>query len=285
MHREIQYKVISVLLLLLACNNGLHAAAPGSYEAFIDSAENYVEKGKFELAAESYRNALRKSPGSPLNSMIFANLGMCLTETGDTQGAIQAYGVALIRDPESINILKARAKTYLKAEMVAEALADLNTILKIDSLSEDALCLRGRLYLVEMELTFAQRDLEQLYHHYPNNPYASISLAQCLSLMNKEEAAVPLYREALKTERTALCYQGLASALINTGKEEEAFEVIREGIELFPREGNLYLMRGIINKIMYRTQESASDKRIAINLGVDKDIADRLLPLNLKNGK
>ena len=210
---------------------------------------------------------------------------MCLTETGDTPGALQAYEVALIREPQSIAILKARAKTYLKAGRVNDALTDLNSILEIDSISEEPLYIRGRLELANGRYSQALNDFELLNRHYPENPDGSLGIAQCLSQMDKQSDAISYYRHALKLDPSDECYKGLASALINTGKEEEAFEIIREAIEQFPRDGLLYLMRGIINKNLYRTQEAASDKKIAVNLGIDPKYADQVLPLSPKVNK
>ena len=193
--------------VLAAVAFGVPDISARQYEAYIDSAENYIKRDRYAEAAECYRNALRDSPGSPLNSKIFANLGICLTETGDLDGALQAFDVALVREPSSAAILNSRAKTHLLRNDKDAAMKDLNMALTSDSLHAESLKLRAQIEMLAREN-----------------------------------------------------------------------DIPRAAIRRHPRTGELYLMRGVLHLRKYRNDDALTDKKTAISLGVEPEMAERLIP-------
>lgn len=255
----------------------------GSYEAFIDSAENCIKRENFAEAAQFYRKALKKNPASPLNSKVFANLGMCLTETGEFDEAIQAYDVALVREPESIAILTSRAKTLLRQGNDKEALADLNKALSIDSIAQTPLRLRGRLLMATGNTNRALKDFSVLRRNFKDDDIGTSGMAQCYAIMGMPSQAATLYQEAVSQAPTEENYEGLVSALLNCERYDDAKDVLHEAINKFPRNGEMYLLRGVLHYFMHRNEEALVDKKTAIVLGVDVSKADIAIPLkNMK---
>ena len=278
-------RILGFTLLILAATGAAYATSPsgyaGSYEAFVDSAEQQASGGRFAEAAEYYRKALRENPGSPLNSKLLANLGMCLSETGQYDDAIEALDVALVREPESVPILSARAKVLFLAGRHDDARADLDKALSQDSLAFTPLLMRGRLLLMQGHPEKGLEDFKMLLRHYPDTPAAAAGAAGCLEAMREPVAASDYYRQALSKEQNPEWYQGLIGALINSNQIDEAESEAVIAIEKYPRVAQMYLLRGVIHLVRNRSAEAIADKKIAIGLGIPPETADLLIPLKI----
>ena len=264
--------------VLAAVAFGVPDISARQYEAYIDSAENYIKRDRYAEAAECYRNALRDSPGSPLNSKIFANLGICLTETGDLDGALQAFDVALVREPSSAAILNSRAKTHLLRNDKDAAMKDLNMALTSDSLHAESLKLRAQIEMLDKEYTHALADFTTLRKVSPEDPWVAAGMAECYSATGDATKSIDLYLEAIGIEDRPEFNVALATVLINAGQLQQAADILREAIRRHPRTGELYLMRGVLHLRKYRNDDALTDKKTAISLGVEPEMAERLIP-------
>lgn len=280
--KPLRRAVALTALLLSAIATPMEMKAKSDYEAYIDSADNYASREHYVEAARCYREALRANPGSPLNSKIFANLGICLTETGQLTEAIDALDVALVREPSSPHILTSRARALLLSDRRQDALTDLDAALAADSLHLPALRLRSQLHMLTADYPKAETDFTTIHTHYPAEDLGAIGLAQCHMMRGDFDAAITLYREAITLADEADTHVALASALLNARRNSEAGEMLREAIRLHPRCGELYLMRGVLHQRMYRTEEAMTDKKTALSLGVDPAKADAVLPGKVK---
>lgn len=265
----------AMVLTLWAAPSSLSAR---SYEAYIDSAENYASRENYAEAARCYRMALKANPASPLNPKIFANLGLCLTETGNIDEAIEAFDVALVREAKSPHILTSRARALLLGNRREEALADLDNAIASDSIFLQALRLRSQLHVMKADFTKAESDFNTIHRNYPEETIGAIGLAQCHERRGEFDDAIRLYSEAIKIADEPESNVALASALLNARRHSEAAEVLREAIRRHPRCGELYLMRGVLHLRMYRPEEAVTDKKTALSLGVDPSLANQLIP-------
>lgn len=267
--------IIATVALLTAFGS-LHLSAK-KYEAYIDSADNYASHQHYTEAARCYREALKANPASPLNSKIFANLGICLTETGQFGLALEAFDVALVREPKSAPILTSRAKTYILTNNTEDALKDLDSALSVDSIYLSALRLRGNLHMLDSDYAAAMSDFRVINRHYPDDETGLTGLARCFEHASELRQAIEFYKQALHVSDDPDTNVALAGALINDNQLTEAREHIREAIRRHPRCANLYLMRGVVHQRMFQPEEAATDKKTAINLGADPDMADKLI--------
>lgn len=268
--------LLTAIALLTAI--GLSPLSAQRYEAYIDSADNYVAHERYADAARCYREALKTNPASPLNSKIFANLGICLTETRQYGLALEAFDVALVREPDSPSILTSRARTYLLTNNTEDAITDLNSALHTDSLYLPALRLRGHLHLLNSDYDAAKSDFGSICRHYPDDETGITGLASCYDRLADYPKAIELYRKALSISDEQDTNVALAGALINNNQLSEAREALREAIQRHPRCAELYLMRGVLHQRMFKPEEAATDKKTALNLGADPELADRLIP-------
>ena len=267
------------IFLLLALGSSLFALAD-DYEALLDSADNYIKRSRWNEAAGCIRRSLRLKPASPLNAKLFSNLGVCLAQAGDIPGALEAFDLALVREPDSPSILYSRASTYVLSGKYPEALADLDHALAGDSLRQDALRLRGQLLLASTkpEDTFkAERDFTTLQRHYPADPWGPAGLGGCH--INREEfgQAAPLFAKAISLGSKEEFHISYITALLAIGSFSEAEEAIYQALELFPRSGELYLRRALLHKKTFRNSDMEIDKKFAREYGVDPQTIELFL--------
>lgn len=267
-------KIISSILFSLTFSE----AFPGINETYLDSADYYIKKERFAEAADYYRKALKENPGSPINTKIFANLGMCLKETGEYNEALQAFEIALVRDSTSVNLLTSRAQIYLLMSRPEEARNDLNRALAVDSMSRSALLLRGHLALDRGEVNEALVDFTKILSVHPQDIEAITGTAICNSMLNNFDQSIDYYKKLIKVNPESQIYIALITDLINADRIKDADNEVNSAIREFPRCGELYLLRGVIHKINFRNDEAEIDRNTALNLGITKEKADIVLP-------
>ncbi|MDE6294898.1 MAG: tetratricopeptide repeat protein [Muribaculaceae bacterium] len=251
------------------------------YLEYVDSADRFLNAGRWVQAEDMIRRALRVSPGNPCNPLLFSNLGVCLTAQQKYQEALQAFEISLIRAPESVNTLISRGKTYIAMERPAEAVADFTEALAIDSTLLQPRLLRARLYLTSNHIDKAQDDYEAVLRMHPAEPEGMKGLGNCGEIKGDYTSAVKHYRTAAEitqdAESQADIQVCLARALIENDQLNEADNVVREGITRFPRNGMLYLMRAWLHKLRYQLEDEKIDKKMAAEYGVEPQIIELFL--------
>ncbi len=249
-----------------------------TYEDLIDSAESYANRENWEMAVELYRGALRKNPSSPLNSKIFANLGLCLTELNQLEEALEAYSIALIKEPDSHPILYARARTLARYLDFDGAEADLEKILASDSTDVKALRLHGQLMLIDRNDGKALDDFKRLSMIAPDDAWAYAGQAEALENKGRLEEAIPLYKRAIELSDSPDIRMSLINAMIKATKYYDAENAIREALIIYPTVGEFYLLRGILHKKLHQINDVEIDKKYAIEYGVDPQTVEKYLP-------
>lgn len=255
---------------------------PSSLEALIDSADNCIAAEKWNLASEIYQDALRLYPASPLNSKLFANLGICYTRLSRYDDALECFDISLIRDSLNAHTLTSRASLFLLTGQNDKALSDLESALKIDSVASSALKLHGKLMLKMNNTDKARKDFYLLRKFDPSDPWGPAGLAEIEFISGNSNAAIPLLKEALKLEENSDFRLSLGGAYISTNKLSEAEQMLRESILLYPSVGEFYLLRGKLHKILHQNREVELDKKMAIQYGVDPQIVELYLPSQSK---
>lgn len=252
------------------------------YLQYVDSADRFLNNGRWLQAEQMIRNALRVSPGNPCNPLLFSNLGVSLSAQQKYDEALQAFEISLIRAPESVNTLISRGKTYIAMERPAEAITDFSEALAIDSTLIQPRALRARLFMTANRIEEAQSDYEMLMRLHPTEPPGFKGIGNCAEIKGDFKTAVKYYQEAAgltqDTDNQADIQVCLARALIEDDQLNEADNVVREGITHFPRYGMLYLMRAWLHRLRYQTEDEKIDKKMALEYGVEPQIIELFLP-------
>lgn len=253
-----------------------------NYEALLDSAETYYASQHWNEAADMYEQALRLKPSSPLNSKIFANLGICLVQIGNYPKAIEAFNIALIREPESTKILSAKAKAHILSGDNKSAKEDLKKVLDIDPDYPEALRLYGQILLFENNLDEASSIFDNLMKVAPADPWGPAGKAEIEMSNSNYKKAVELWSKALEMHESPDIRISIISALLADGLTAEAESSIREAIANYPRQGEFYLLRAILNRSLHQNRDAERDKKYAVEYGVDPQTIEKYLPLNIK---
>ena len=249
-----------------------------SYTALLDSAENLFNDSKWSEAASIYREALKMNPGSPLNSKIFANLGMCLTHVGDFDSALQSFEIALVKEPDSPRILTNKASLLLLMGNKDEATSLLDQSLRIDSMMPEALRLHGQLMLMSERLQEARNDFSRLCVADPSEAWGPAGEAEVLLAQNEFANSIPLLNKAINLREAPEFRISLIEAQLGNNRLADAENSIREALTLYPTQGEFYLLRALLNKTLHQNRQAEIDKKSAIEYGVDPQIVEKYLP-------
>ncbi len=257
-------------------------ATDGRYLLYVDSADRFLQAGRWMQAEDMIRKALRISPANPVNALLFSNLGVCLSAQNRYDEALEAYEISLIRVPDSPVTLSSRGRTYLALNRQNEAVEDFSKALELDSTMHQTRELRAKIYLTSGNVEAAESDFRVLTRQRPGEYEGPEGLGQCAELKGDFTTAARYYKDASTLAKTpesqAEMSVALARCLIETGALNEADDVVREGIRLYPRHGMLYLMRGWLHRLRYQNEEEKIDKKLAREYGVDPQIIELYLP-------
>lgn len=248
----------------------------GRYMELADSAYTLMDHRQWDKAADCLQEALRSSPGNPLNAMLLSNLGIARTNKGDIAGALEAYDIALAINSKEPKIHDNMAFTLLKAERAAEALESLDRSLEIDSTGEWALEMRGYLLLGSGEIARAEKDFATLSRHHDTNADACIGMARCAEITGNLERAVECYTRAIDLRPEESLYVDRALARIQLGQIDEAEHETASALAIYPDCGDLYLIKGYIARLTYQTRASDVARKTGLRLGADKELDRRL---------
>ncbi len=271
---------ISNRLLILICFVSC-VILPGmaqTYIQYVDSADNYIKRENWRDAERMTIAALKAKPANKLNYLLWSNLGDIRTRMEDYDGALQAFEIALASAPKKELILNNRAYTYLQMGETDKAYEDINEALRLDSIQEWPLKMRGIINLGKSKYADAEKDFESLKKHFPANAAAYSGLGKIEAIKGNGETAMSLFEKSLELEQSDDTWFYLILINIETDNLPKAKEHLLIALKRYPRCGNLYLLRGLLHKKNYENTEADLDKNIALDYGADPHLVEQYLP-------
>lgn len=270
---------IRLLIAIVAISffSKANASSP-RYEELADSADIYIRNERWDDAERTIINALRLEPANFSNSLLFSNLGVVRTNQGRYEEALEAFDLGISIAPGASVLRTNRARTNILVSEYDEALKDLEASLKIDSIQEWPLGMRGLLLLKKNDIDGARRDFLLLATHYPSNDVSMTGLASIAEMEGKYDEALKYYDEAIKINEIPETHYSRILLKIAMDKYSDASEELRHCIALYPEDPMFYLYRGYLHRLNYRNEEAFADKKNAIDKGADPQIVERYLP-------
>ncbi len=246
-----------------------------TYIQYVDSADNYIKIENWKEAERTTIAALKTMPANKLNYMLWSNLGDIRTRMEDYDGALQAFEIALAGSPDKKPVLNNRAFTYIRMGNYPEALNDINESLKLDSVQEWCLNMRGVLLFGEGKYNEAEKDFESLKLHFPDNAAAYAGLGKIEATRGNTDQSISNLEKSieLKSEENTWFYLVLVN--IEADRIPTAKEHLLNALKRFPRSGNLFLLRGVIHKKNFENDLAEMDKKIAVQYGADPQLVER----------
>ena len=248
------------------------------YMQLADTASAYMDRGEWEKAARYITTALQENPGHQLNPMMFSNLGVCQNYLGQYANALQSFEIALIKAPRSAKVLTNRARTYLAMNNEESAKADLDIALTENPGYAEALRLRSLLLLQRKDYPRAEADFRELEKRGDADALTYAYIGKCLIAKGEPEEASRYWKKALEENPDAYIFTTIAHFEIEADDIKSAEETIRQGLKQYPREGMLYLLRGVTHKIKFQNEDAEIDKKLSIKYGVDPQTVEQYLP-------
>ncbi|MBD5345986.1 MAG: tetratricopeptide repeat protein [Bacteroides sp.] len=258
------------------------AADSSGYMNLTARADSLMKEGMWREAADSYMEAMRSEPGNGLNPLLMCNLGMCLNEAGDVNGAIIALTDARRMMPRSVTAALNRAQVFRSAGLDAEAYADLSDALRLDSTLVEPRLIHGMMALRADSIDVAREDFFILSSQQGDDAHLAAATGNAMLYMaigSYSQAIPPLSTliEKYPSDVDWLSRRALCRML--SGDPAGASEDLAEAMRIAPQNGELYLYRAMLGKLRFRGEESKYDARHAITLGIDPDHVEAMLKL------
>lgn len=250
------------------------------YEALIDSIATTMEQDRYERCILFCKEALHRHPDSPLNTDILEYLGASQYETGDYRAAIQSMDIVLVRDSTSSKAFAIKAYSHHLLEENEEAIEALNKGLKFDPQNRWMLTLRATILFDTGKYEESLPDHFAILEDSPTDHRAIWNIGEIYYILQNYEKSIEYNKlaeekfGALSPRRCAM----LIDSLLKLGQFQEALSTANYYLGLYPEEGILYLLRGIIDREYHLNTEMEKDIKLAKKYGVDAQTIENFLP-------
>jgi tetratricopeptide (TPR) repeat protein len=190
------------------------------------------EAGKFDDAARAFRQAIGVAPDS-VSARV--NLGLALSQLGDTAGALEQLRIAFEQAPGDTNASGPLIRTLLRLKREDEAIEILTRVTAVDPADEGM--------LVSLSILLAHREryreavalLEDGHRRFPDRTTTATTLARLLasspdlSLRNGPRA-LELAMAVYATSPTPADGETIALALAELGRCDQALEWMQRAV-------------------------------------------------------
>lgn len=187
-------------------------------------------RGQFAAAAESYRNAFNRSPGTP-NAILLAN---ALLASGQAQAAVSLLSDWHKKQPQDRNALFALAEVQSQAGLASDSKQSYSRLLQADG-GNPVLWLKYAGSLMKARDPAAKPAAEKAVQLAPGNAEALALLGTIMVQQGEVESGVHRLREArLRAPSSPELRLSLAAGLSQLDRKAEAREELKAALNLAP---------------------------------------------------
>lgn len=265
-------QILTALILIVCAFIDMKAQ---TYIQYVDSADNYIKAENWPDAERTTIAALKLMPANRLNYMLWSNLGDIRTRMEDYDGALQAFDIAMAGAPDKKPVLNNRAYTYMQMGRYRDALSDIDESLKVDSIQEWCLNMRGVMLFGEGNYEDAENDFKKLMRHFPGNASAYSGLGKIEAVKGNSEQAIKYLEKSIELRQDEDTWFYLVLVNIESDRIPEAKEQLLTALKRYPRSGNLFLLRALIHKKNYENDLAEMDRKIALEYGADPQLVEK----------
>lgn len=161
------------------------------------------------------------------------NRGQDYLNDGNIPLAKLHFGMALRKNPESVQALTSLGIALYREGKLDTALQPLQAALDIDAHHVPALLLAGKIMLEKGNFTEALRYLDAAYAYAPANPEVLTELAITYDSIGEEKKAEPMYEQVIALRPThSAAYNNLGFNLLLQGHRQEALTNLAKALQL-----------------------------------------------------
>ena len=200
-------------------------------------AYNYHENGMLEEAKLEYKRILIKYPD---HFDTLRHLGIVYQSMHNLDKAASFFKAAQKINPLSCEIYNNLGSVLFGAYKLVEAKELFEKSL---SIQPDYIPALNNISLLYYRLRYEQRALnasEKALKLQPNNLRAKTNRALALSINDKLDEAVKIFKDVIKEEPNGANYKNLATALRDAGETKKSFEVISKAHEASPNDEAIF---------------------------------------------
>ena len=267
--------IITIALVLVAALSV--RADEKEYYNLAGKADQAIKDGKWEEAESYLRQAMRLDPANPSNVLLLSNLGMVQHYDGRDDDAIATLSDAHIMTPNSVTVLLNRAKVLTSLGYEDRAMSDYSRVISLDSTLVEPRFYRSMMLLGRGDTINARNDIDTLQAMAPSDRLTHVATASLLIHNGDYAEAIPHLSTAIELHPDPSYYSSRALCFLLTDNPGAAAEDIGRGLQLDPTDGELYLLRAMLNKMRYRPDDAKADGEKAIKFGVNPERVRLLL--------
>ena len=269
------FNIIFLLLLWLPFSAGAR-----SYYEYVDSADTYINSGEWKKAENSILNALKLEPSNYNNSLLLSNLATIQRMQGRYSEAVNNYTVALNITPNAVTLLNNRGVLYLEIDSIAKAKSDFVRAMELDEKDIQSKYYCSLILINEGKFDDAKSLIKKIREIEPNTIEAVDATAKVSQAEKNYHEAIRNYNHLINIERKIEWIINRAECFLATKSYAQASEDIAEAIEADPENGYVYLLKALLKKNQFESEESLKNIELAVKYGIDRDYAEYFV----KNG-
>ncbi len=232
-----------------------------------NKANQYLQSGHPEQAAETYRQMLELEPR---NAHTQYNLALALEAANDVKGARDALGKAVELDPKMALARAELGRIYLTAGDTASAKRYLEEAIVLDPQLVSALGNLGVIYAQQGNITKAEALLRQAIEDDAKYAEGHLNLGLILAQQQRYADAQPELRKALDLTPTDVrTLSALGKVQCRLGKGQEGIALLEKVASMQPNSAAAHLDVAIAKADEYDLKGALAEADIAVRLAPD----------------
>jgi tetratricopeptide (TPR) repeat protein len=194
--------------------------------------ETWIMERRVNEALSLVTSCLKKGPHAARAYCLYGDIWMM---AGKFDQAEKAYKSALTYDPGETRATSGLGKCYLKMNKFDDAMKLFEELQKRVPGNISRLVMMGNAYLDKGDDSKARKYFDQAREMDAGNAGAAVGLGKIeFSTGNMEEAA-RLFKESGKGDEIASYYNGMAIALVNNSKCDDAIKLYNDALRVIPK--------------------------------------------------
>ena len=270
--------LVSIIFQSNICKADIKSSLPLSFadSIYIDlvgKADSAIAQSNWIEAENALQKAMKGQPANPANVLLLSNLAMVQFQQGKDSLALNTINDAHIIAPKSITVLNNKARILKSMGLIDEAYHTYEQILSIDSTLIEPRYMHGIIALANKYLTTAFSDFSTLEKTAPTEELTLDGMALYYFHTQNFTKAIPYFNKLIEINPSIDNYTNKILCHLFCEDLPDASSAINDAIKLYPLVGDFYLHRAFLNHLYYRHDDSNTDIKKAIELGVPNEKA------------
>ncbi|NNT71695.1 tetratricopeptide repeat protein [Flavobacterium sp. IMCC34852] len=229
----------------------------------------WAQKGDLKTAFDFFNRAIVLDPNF---SSAYSNRGHVYRQQGQFELAVSDYTQSYALYP-NIQVLYARANTYMDMEQYEKAQADYTAIINLEPTFSDIYFDRAYSYIMQKKYQEAMRDMEKQLELTPKDFKSLANLINLKKQLDLKEEALADYKRLLKdfpdAEDLHIVYNNRANLYSDLKQFDKALADINKALEIKPDYDLGYLNRAEIYQKMGNKAKACENFKKAQELKVE----------------